>query len=193
MAFYASRRKTRPKEKDETGGELNIIPYLDIMMNLIMFMLLSITGFAVLGMLDVTAPPIGGPVANNDPGTADKKNPLTLSVNISTKGFFIAATGAVLPGLGNDPNTPTIPRLPPGVGSSKSGPAGGGASAEGEYDYAALTAKMKEIKASFPNETRLIIAADAATEYSVLVHTMDATRETKDHEKLFYDVSLAQF
>jgi biopolymer transport protein ExbD len=51
---------------------------------------------------------------------------------------------------------------------------------------------MKEIKAAFPNETKLIISADPTVEYSVLVHTMDAARETADHQKLFFDVSLAQ-
>src|SRR3954471_5278764 len=100
MAFYASRRKLRPKDHDETGGELNIIPYLDIMMNLIMFMLLSITGFAILGIVNVTAPSYGGASA----AAPSDKPPLTLPVAISNKagseGFFIAATGAVLPGLG---------------------------------------------------------------------------------------------
>lgn len=172
MAFYASRRKLRPKEHDESGGELNIIPYLDIMMNLIMFMLLSITGFAVLGMLDVTAPSYGGAAASQP--NPNEKPPLLLTVGISEKGFFVAATGAVLPGLGGDANTPTIPKQ------------------NGEYDYKALNAKMREIKTAFPNETRLIISADPTAEYSTLVRTMDATRETPDHQKLFFDVSLAQ-
>jgi biopolymer transport protein ExbD len=170
MAFYASRRKLRPKEHEETG-ELNIIPYLDIMMNLIMFMLLSITGFAMLGIINVTAPSYGGASATVQ--NPNDKPPLTLTVAISGKGFFIAATGAVLPGVGNDPNAPTIPKK--------------GA----DYDFDALTAKMKEIKASFPTETKLIISADPTVEYSVLVHTMDATRGQAG-APLFPDVSLAQ-
>ena len=60
MAFYASRRKLRPKEHGEEGGELNIIPYLDIMMNLIMFMLLTMTALITLGVLNVTAPSTSG-------------------------------------------------------------------------------------------------------------------------------------
>ena len=45
MAFYFSRRKLKPREEEEMG-ELNIVPYLDILMNLIIFMLLSMTGLA---------------------------------------------------------------------------------------------------------------------------------------------------
>jgi len=106
------------------------------------------------------------------------KPPLTLTVAISNKpgkqGFFIAATGAVLPGSGADASAPTIPKK----GNT--------------WDFAALTAYMEKIKAQFPTETKLIISADPDVEYSVLVHTMDATRETHDHKRLFFDVSLAQ-
>ena len=61
------------------------------------------------------------------------------------------------------------------------------------YDYDALTEKMKQIKAEFPSETKVILAAEAETQYEVLVATMDATRETKDRKLLFPDVTLASF
>jgi hypothetical protein len=64
MAFHFSKRKLRPKEEEETG-ELNIVPYLDIMMNLIMFMLLSMTGLAAFGILNVNAPSYGGHIAGD--------------------------------------------------------------------------------------------------------------------------------
>jgi biopolymer transport protein ExbD len=35
-------RKARPHERE---AELNIVPYLDIIVNLVMFMLMSMTGF----------------------------------------------------------------------------------------------------------------------------------------------------
>src|SRR4029077_11484388 len=94
MAFYFSKRKIRPKEDEETG-ELNIVPYLDILMNLIIFMLLSMTGLATFGILNVNAPNYGvcGAAAN-----AEGEKPLLLTVAISKQGFFIAASGGVLPG-----------------------------------------------------------------------------------------------
>ena len=67
MAFHFSKRKIRPKE-DEESGELNIIPYLDILMNLIIFILLSMTGLATFGILNVNAPNYGAGAA------ADRKS-----------------------------------------------------------------------------------------------------------------------
>src|SRR5215475_8071604 len=52
MAFFYSKRKLRTRGRVE-GQELNIVPYLDILMNLIMFMLLSITGLSAFGILNV--------------------------------------------------------------------------------------------------------------------------------------------
>jgi biopolymer transport protein ExbD len=179
MAFYASRRKLKPKEHDESGGELNIIPYLDIMMNLIMFMLLSITGFAVLGMVNVTSLSINGDVSDNQP-KPDDKPPLLLTVAIDAKGFYVASRGTVVPGTNSEPGSPTVP---------KKGT---------EYDYAALTQKMIDIKRVLPSIgygtfSQVIITADKTTEYGVVIKTMDATRETPNHELLFNDVSLGSF
>ncbi len=178
MAFYFSRRKIKPKAEEE-GGELNIVPYLDILMNLIIFMLLSMAGLATFGMLNVNAPTYGG----GGGGNTDEKPPLTLTVAIAKTGFFIAATGGVLPGQ---------------VEGAAAGAPGEGAptiarAADGTYNYDALTAKMMEIKANFPGESKVIIAAEADTEYDALVSTMDATRETKDRKLLFPDVTLASF
>ena len=52
--------RRRVHEADETG-ELNIIPYLDIVTNLVIFMMLSTIGLISLGVLDVGTPRIGQP------------------------------------------------------------------------------------------------------------------------------------
>jgi biopolymer transport protein ExbD len=180
MAFYFSKRKIRPKEDEETG-ELNIVPYLDILMNLIIFMLLSMTGLATFGILNVNAPNYGAGASSSD---NPQKPPLLLTVAISKKGYYIAATGGVLgggeapaPGAPMGEGAPTIPKL-----------------ADGTPDYAALTNKMKEIKASFPDESKVIIAAEPDIQYEWLVQTMDAVRETPaDRKLLFPDVTLGTF
>ncbi len=161
-------------------GELNIVPYLDILMNLIIFMLLSMTGLAVFGILNVNAPNYGGPAAAMPDPNAPK---LLLSVLISKKGFFVAATGAVLgqqtEGQSPSPGTegaPTIPRKP-----------------DGSFDFPSLNAKMIEVKKAFPNETKVIIGAEGEIPYESLIQTMDAIRETfgKERKILFSDVTLA--
>jgi biopolymer transport protein ExbD len=76
MAFHFSKRKLRPKEDDEVG-ELNIVPYLDILMNLIIFILLSMTGLATMGILNVNAPAYGDAGAGSD---KPDKPPLLLTV-----------------------------------------------------------------------------------------------------------------
>lgn len=179
MAFYFSKRKIRPKEEEEQG-ELNIIPYLDILMNLIIFILLSMTGLATFGILNVNAPNYG---AAGDGSDKPDKPPLLLTVAISPKGFFLAATGGVLPGSPEGEVAAPAGEGVPTVGKR----------ADGSYDYDALNAKMKEIKGSFPAESKVIIAADKDIQYEVLVATMDALRETSDHKLLFPDVTLGSF
>ncbi|ADO72878.1 ExbD/TolR family protein [Stigmatella aurantiaca] len=172
MAFYFSRRKLKPREEEEMG-ELNIVPYLDILMNLIIFMLLSITGLASFGILNVSAPSYGGPSAGVQQDAGDQPK-LTLSVLISRKGYFVNSENTIL----GDGKAPTIPLK-----------------ADGSYDFEALGANMLEIKKAFPTETKVIIAADADVQYDTLIQTMDTCRETPGSPRrlLFPDVTLAGF
>ena len=58
---------------------------------------------------------------------------------------------------------------------------------------------MKKIKDKFPNETAVILSADADVVYDVLIQTMDACREASvrtadgksERKPLFFDVSLS--
>src|SRR3954452_8570141 len=83
------------EEMAEEGGELNLIPYLDIVTNVIMFMLATTTFAAALGDINVSSPTTSNAVAaTTDP--PEPKNELNLTVSVSDKGFTIAAAGAVL-------------------------------------------------------------------------------------------------
>lgn len=171
MAFYYSRRKLKVREDEETG-ELNIVPYLDILMNLIIFMLLSITGLASFGILNVSAPAYGpAPTGVTQTSPADEPK-LTLSVLISRKGHFVSSESAIL----GEQGEPTVPTK-----------------GEGDYDYAALNAWMVKIKSEFPKETKVIVGADGDIPYDVLIQTMDAIREEQGAQRrlLFPDVTLA--
>jgi biopolymer transport protein ExbD len=170
MAVYFSRRRLR-RETEEVG-ELNIVPYLDIMMNLIMFMLLTMTALITLGVLNVTAPSYGPSASAGD----SDKNKLTLTVAVTRQGFFVAGTGGVLPGESSDTTQPTI-----GLKN-------------GQFDYDGLTQKMIDIKKLFPDNTKVILTADANLPYMTLVRTMDSVREYTGPDgkhPLFFDVSLS--
>jgi len=166
--------KRRVHEHEKTG-ELNIVPYLDIMVNLTMFMLVSMTSVIQFGVLNVVTPsmsPSPSTVAMPDP----QKKELQLSVSISTHGFFIASQNGILgaaagtPAAPPDPKTaaPTIPLLP-----------------DGKYDFAMLTRKMVDVKNSFPAESKVTIIADQLVPYDVLVQSMDAIRV--DGGRLLFD------
>jgi biopolymer transport protein TolR len=154
----------------EEGGELNLVPYLDIVTNVIMFMLATTSFAAALGDINVSAPTTSTAVANPT-DAPPPKNDLNLTVSISDKGFIIAASGAVLyKGFSFDPagnlvqvgtDLPTIPKK-----------------ADGTYDYELLANKMKEIKATptAAGETKVIINANPNIIYEAVVSTLDACR-----------------
>ena len=171
------KRKARRPERQ---GELNIVPYLDIMVNLVMFMLMSMSGFVTFQLVNVNMPDLGEGSGGAPPPKTAEEN-LTLNVAVSTKGFYIAASGGVLPGetapgngtVNEKVQAPTIP-----------------VKANGDFDFDALTVKMAAIKTKYPHVSTYFLSADATVKYDVIIHTLDATRGDKDHP-LFPDVAFA--
>jgi biopolymer transport protein TolR len=159
------------EEMAEEGGELNLVPYLDIVTNVIMFMLATTSFAAALGDINVSAPTTSTAVSSPT-DTPPPKNDLNLTVSISDKGFTIAASGAVLyqgfsfDGAGNLVNPPgnVLPTIP------KKG--------DGTYDYELLAKKMIEIKGTptAAGETKVIINANPNILYESVVATLDACR-----------------
>lgn len=185
-------RKKRGRMNVELGGdedgELNIVPYLDIMINLIMFMLVAQTTVVSLGMIDVTAPSYAALDSGGTPPPQeeDARKLKRLTVGVARNGFYIAAVGGVLPGedeeTASDAVTaegvakrpPTIPLLP-----------------DGAYDFARLARKMRGIKNAFPATKAVYVAADDNIPYEVIVATLDATREDSKGD-LFPAVAFTQ-
>lgn len=163
---------------EEETGELNIIPYLDVVVNLVMFMLLSISGLVAFGILEVSAPKIAGeaPAA----AAAAEGPKLLLTVAVGREGFYVAGAGGVLGADAPTPDAtrpPTIPKKP-----------------DGSYDYAALTQALQKIKAQYRDEKNLILSADSDVIYDVVIQTMDACRVVKvdgKTEELFPQISLS--
>lgn len=192
------KRKAHPHEHQ---GELNIIPFLDIMVNLVMFMLMSMSGFVTFQMINTVAPDLAADVAPPpDPSTPPPKpeENLVLNVSISKRGFYIAATGGVLPGdkpadPNADPTTaaPTIPLIKVKKKFKRNGV--DVFEEVDDYDYNALTVKMKSIKSVYPTKTQVLIAAEPLIKYEVVIGTMDATRLDPDGHSMFPDVAFSAF
>ena len=83
------RRLSAPKElaPDEEGGELNIVPFLDIITNVLMFVLATIS-VTFTTMIDSEPPRAGGSAAR--PPT---KPTLSLNIIVIDKGFIVSAFG----------------------------------------------------------------------------------------------------
>src|SRR5271165_6994468 len=122
------RRLSMPKElaPDEEGGELNIVPFLDIITNVLMFVLATIT-VTFTTMIDTQPPRLGGPSSRRP-----DKPTLSLNIIVIDKGFIVSAFGQ---------------RIGEGCTGPGSGVAIGMKSADGvqDYDYAGLNACAKRL------------------------------------------------
>jgi biopolymer transport protein TolR len=161
------RMRDHVEEIEEEAGELNLVPYMDIVTNIIIFLLASVVNQVALGNINVSVPTIasGGSASEDQP--PPEKPPLNLTVSVGASGFTVAASGGVLP---------IIPKLP-----------------NGQYDYKALTTKLKEIKSNPDNatETKANFNADANIPYDIVVATLDAMRQDDAGKILFPDVAFA--
>jgi biopolymer transport protein ExbD len=171
MAFFVSKRKLKPNEDAETG-ELNIVPYLDILMNLTIFMLLSAAGLMSFGVVNATA--------SASKGSGAAAAALAVTVHIEPDGYHLDVSGGPSE-LGAQATVPTRP--------------------DSSYDAAALTERLTAVKASWAeavrtglvraeDTTRVTVASAATIPFDVVVATMDAARTTADRRVLFPDVVL---
>jgi biopolymer transport protein TolR len=161
------RRLSTPAEPEAgaDAGEINVVPYLDIIMNVMMFVLVSVS-VAFASTINTTAaqagvrPPLAG---------------LKLTAVITREGVALkTAGGSVAPGC-------------EGMGSGVTLPNRGGAS-----DITGLTAcarKIKAARAEAANETQVSVTASPDVPYETVVAVMDGLRADGEGE-LFPEVSL---
>jgi biopolymer transport protein ExbD len=166
------RRLSMPKElaPDEEGGELNIIPFLDIITNVLMFVLATIS-VTFTTMIDSEPPRAGGSSAR-----APTKPTLSLNIIVVDKGFIVSAFGQR-------------------IGEGCTGPGSGtavGVVSGGTYDYAGLNACAKRLKNQVPeaaDETAATLTANKDIPYQVIIGTIDAIRKADDGQELFPDIN----
>ncbi len=159
------RRLSAPKElaPDEEGGELNIVPFLDIIMNVLMFVLATVS-VTFTATIETLPPKAGGPGGRpSGPQTPT----LGLTVIVVPEGFSLKARGGnVAPGC-NDTG--------PGLALPKT--------SAGEYDYVGLkkcAAKLKGLSPDFAEEMSVTISANPQIPYQAIISSMDAVRDITD-------------
>jgi len=164
------RRLSQPKEPDagDEAGELNVVPYLDIIMNILMFVLASVS-VSFVGSIDTTPPAIGGNKVRADVAT----KALNLSAWITTQGVSLkTSTGNISTGCNDVGSGVTVPKV------------------NQQYDLMGLTACAKRLKnaaTSFKEETQVTITANPGIEYKTVIDVMDALRADGE-EELFPEV-----
>jgi biopolymer transport protein ExbD len=79
------RREEQIEQEELESGELNLIPYLDIVTNLMLFLLFSISSGIIFTQIDTTLPDKAPPAATAQPSsnTSPDEQPLKLVVSIT--------------------------------------------------------------------------------------------------------------
>lgn len=195
-ARMAMKRREEEIETEEIeGGELNLVPYLDIVTNIMLFLLASVTTGLLVGVINSTLPEYKDPdAAGSSSNQAQEEAKLQLVVAV-TKGELIMFS------LSGQEGTLAAPKvkIPAKVESR-------------EYDFAKLTEAAKEIvtrrgwdklrlldttgekpvclgpdKAPLPMEscrppgaTEVFLMVDGEIPYATVIQAMDAIRATPD-------------
>jgi len=172
-AYIRKRSKYIEPGPDETDAELNIVPFLDIVVNLVMFLLMITMSVAFFSQIEASLPSYS---AGGVGSQGSDEESLNLTITVVEQGVIVAAAGGKLaPGCETtgSGNVITVPRQ--GTG----------------YDWAALTACAEKIKREYQDENKVTVSADPLVTYRDLIAAMDAVRQNADEEILFDEVQLS--
>lgn len=191
-AYVRKRTAYHDPDPSEEMGELNIVPFLDIVVNLIIFLLATVEAVLAIAQIETHLPTLGRRVGRAQ--LDSNETSLNLSVTVTTNGVIVSGSGG---------------KLAPGCTQVQSGrvvtvPATNGDlvwATEGTDENnnpthnpgptaAALTECLTIIKREWPDETRVILSADPEVEFEDLIGAMDAMRG-RGPDPLFPDVMLS--
>ncbi|MBL8682777.1 MAG: hypothetical protein JNK05_26660 [Myxococcales bacterium] len=162
------RRRLKARDAPPPSSELSIVPLLDIVMNVMLFVLASVTTM-LTSNINVPAPPSCASCRGGEP--------IHFTVKLTRDGFIVGAPQGYLQAdcrsLG--PATVTVPTR------------------FGAHDFNRLTACLSTARAvpswreQLSRQRVIDVAADGALPYSTLVRTLDATRETQPGARDLFD------
>ncbi len=134
------------------------MPYLDIIMNIIVFIIATIS-VAFVTTIDTEAPS-----APSGKATRKQTKALNLSAWVTSEGIALKSSGGnIATGCGH---------VGPGITVPKNG--------DGTYDFVELTRCARELKTQnerFADETQVTITANPDVQYQTIVEVIDAVRK----------------
>jgi len=170
-AYIRKRTKDSNVDPSEMVGELNIIPFLDIVVNLIMFLLATTEAVLLISQIESDLPKI----ARGRSNSANVATPLNLNVTVTEGGVIVSGSGGKLaPGCSTieQSRSLTVPKKSNG------------------YDWSGLTDCVARVKQQYRDEHAVTVSADPQVHYEYVVAAMDAVR-SKGKEELFPDVLIS--
>jgi len=198
------RREEEIEQEEMEGGELNLVPYLDIVTNVMLFLLATVTSGLVLGNINSALPeysPPGVAGQNATPPTEEQEPPLQMTAAVAPEKITIFS----ISGLEGSIDKPLL-ELP--------------AKARNEdFEYAKITETMQAIidkrykgrpplgvdkkgepvcmsadgKSLALNQcrpkgaTEVILIVDASIPYKVIISVMDALRQNNAKDSTYPD------
>jgi biopolymer transport protein TolR len=169
-------------DPSEIAGELNIVPFLDIVMNLIMFLLATSEAVLLISQIESDLPKI----AKGKSRGADVSTPLNLNVTVTDTGVIVSGSGGKLaPGCAaiDQSKAVTVAK------TMQDKLINGKKQRVLDFDWPGLTDCVARIKQQFNDEDTVTISADPQVQYEHLVAAMDAVRSRpKDKQILFPNV-----
>ncbi|MGE0790264.1 MAG: ExbD/TolR family protein [Sandaracinaceae bacterium] len=188
-AYIRKRTTYHDPDPSEAMGELNIVPFLDIVVNLIIFLLATVEAVLAIAQIDAQLPSLGRRVGRQQ--LDEQGSTLNLSVTITRSGIIVSGSGGKLaPGCTQTQSGRVITVPGPLVWARETRDENNNPRHSPGPTSVALTQCAERIHAEFPDETKVIVSADPEVEFEHLVGTMDALRGT-EAEPLFPDVMLS--
>lgn len=164
---YIRKRATAGQlDPSEVVGELNIIPFLDIVVNLIMFLLATSEFVLLISQIESDLPRIARGRSKSQDSVA---TPLNLNVTVTDAGVLVSGSGGKL--------APGCTSLDPTGSRAVTVPRKGK-----DFDWPGLTTCVAKVKSQFQDEDTVTISADPQIQFENVVAAMDAVREQGDNE-----------
>jgi hypothetical protein len=158
--------------------------------------LLMLSAVLEISVLNVAAPKIAAPGDLEQKPDQPEKPELNLTLKITSRGYDLVGSGGFLRNEDTADQQVTVPLVqkpvvcsryrnywPPPRELNRKLPKCDQPLERKTfwiYDNDTLVTRLKELKTVFPDERRIILAADPTVEYEVVTDVMDATRATRN-------------